>query len=67
MYFITELENLRNHISHQDERNSHWRSAIVSENEKLSQENEEHDDIVMVDVIDVYRNLPRKLLQFHQW
>jgi len=35
--------------------------------DKLMKESEEKKDILFLDVVDVYRNLPRKLLNFFRW
>ena len=37
------------------------------ERDKLAEENRNHDDLVFVDVTDVYRNVPNKLLKFYSW
>lgn len=36
-------------------------------NQILAKEMEEHRDIVIVDVLDVYRSLPLKVLKFLEW
>lgn len=35
--------------------------------EKLNEEISREGDVLLVDVVDVYRNLPRKVLKFHEW
>jgi hypothetical protein len=35
--------------------------------DRLMKESEEKKDILFLDVVDVYRNLPRKLLNFFKW
>jgi len=34
---------------------------------KLKAEIEAYDDVLLVDMVDVYRNLPQKVLHFHNW
>ena len=42
-------------------------SRLRLEDEALSEESHRHGDMVFVDVIDTYRNVPSKLLQFYNW
>ena len=44
-----------------------WREALFREENELQREMEVNDDILLVNVTDVYRNLPRKLLKFYSW
>ena len=44
-----------------------WRRVLSREEQELQREIRIHDDILMVDVVDVYRNLPKKLLKFYNW
>ena len=37
------------------------------ENQQLKKEIEINDDILLVDSLDVYRNVPMKMLLFYQW
>lgn len=37
------------------------------EDAALEQESQRHGDMVFVDVVDTYRNVPTKLLQFYKW
>lgn len=46
----------------------HMRSVeLREEDEALRQENVTYGDMVFVDVVDTYRNVPLKLLQFYKW
>jgi len=49
------------------ERKEMWRGVLLREEQELQRELRAHDDILMVDVVDVYRNLPKKLLKFYNW
>ncbi|CAG09546.1 unnamed protein product, partial [Tetraodon nigroviridis] len=41
--------------------------ALRREDSALRQESLRHGDMVFVDVVDTYRNVPSKLLQFYKW
>ena len=49
------------------ERTKMWHKVLLREEKELEQEMQLYDDILMVDVVDVYRNLPMKLLKFYSW
>ncbi|KAM6956746.1 UDP-GalNAc:beta-1,3-N-acetylgalactosaminyltransferase 2 [Aplochiton taeniatus] len=42
-------------------------SRLRQEDASLQQESLRHGDMVFVDVVDTYRNVPSKLLQFYKW
>ena len=44
-----------------------WQTVLLREQKELLHEMSQYNDILMVDVVDVYRNLPRKLLKFYSW
>ena len=44
-----------------------WQSVLQREQNELQREMSQYDDILLVDVVDVYRSLPRKLLKFYSW
>nr|XP_020459699.1 UDP-GalNAc:beta-1,3-N-acetylgalactosaminyltransferase 2 isoform X2 [Monopterus albus] len=48
-------------------RMKHHTSRLRQEDEALQQESLRHGDMVFVDVVDTYRNVPSKLLQFYKW
>lgn len=41
--------------------------TVRAEDTVLEQESQQHGDLVFVDVVDTYRNVPSKLLQFYKW
>ena len=41
-----------------------WQIKIKEEQQKLQEEMEDYNDIVLVDVVDHYRNIPLKLLKY---
>lgn len=50
-----------------EERLKRWREVLLREQNELQREMSVNDDILLVNVVDVYRNLPRKLLKFYSW
>lgn len=42
-------------------------SSLRQEDAALQQESLANGDMVFVDVVDTYRNVPSKLLQFYKW
>lgn len=42
-------------------------SGLRREDAILQEESLRHGDVVFVDVVDTYRNVPSKLLQFYKW
>lgn len=42
-------------------------SRMRQEDSTLQEESLRHGDMVFVDVVDTYRNVPSKLLQFYKW
>lgn len=49
------------------ERKEMWQSVLQREQNELQREMSQFDDILLVDVVDVYRSLPRKVLKFYSW
>uniref|UniRef100_A0A3Q4A9T5 Hexosyltransferase n=1 Tax=Mola mola TaxID=94237 RepID=A0A3Q4A9T5_MOLML len=48
-------------------RMEHHASRLRREDAALQQESLQHGDMVFVNVVDTYRNVPSKLLQFYKW
>lgn len=67
MFLFIDLENLNKMISKEENITSEWLSHLENVNKKLLKENMKTQDILFVDVLDTYRNLPLKLLQFYRW
>ncbi|ELK32112.1 UDP-GalNAc:beta-1,3-N-acetylgalactosaminyltransferase 2 [Myotis davidii] len=57
---------LQNLHSRPGRRAAHLRS-LREEDALLQEESSRHGDIVFVDVVDTYRNVPAKLLNFYKW
>lgn len=67
IFLFIDLENLNKLISKEENITIEWLSDLENINEKLLKENMKTQDILFVDVLDTYRNLPLKLLQFYRW
>jgi len=63
----SELESLKQHVAGRLDRRQNWVSNVASEQNQLTSELTQFQDIVLVDVVDVYRNVPYKLLRFARW
>ncbi|KAK6173013.1 hypothetical protein SNE40_016553 [Patella caerulea] len=67
MFNVDEIEELRSKRDKRDILDLEWQSREVGVEAELSKEVKENGDILLVDTMDVYRNLPRKLLACHRW
>ncbi|XP_064173310.1 UDP-GalNAc:beta-1,3-N-acetylgalactosaminyltransferase 2 isoform X2 [Anguilla rostrata] len=66
-YSIYDVDVLLEMLRGRPERMQDQASRLRLEDEALDQESLRHGDMVFVDVIDTYRNVPSKLLQFYNW
>ena len=64
---ISEREDLEKIITLKYKRKKKMEKANELMKKKLIQEQQENKDILFVNVTDVYRNLPRKVLHFCRW
>lgn len=64
---ISEGEALLQSLQSRSERLMHHINKLEEENALLKEESNAYDDIVFVDVVDTYRNVPAKLLNFYRW
>jgi len=67
VFTIFDPGNVLEHVSGKDRRAKEWMEKVDNESRQLHAEQLEHGDIIMVDSIDTYRNLPAKLLAFYHW
>ncbi|XP_071079446.1 UDP-GalNAc:beta-1,3-N-acetylgalactosaminyltransferase 2-like [Haliotis cracherodii] len=67
MFTVEDIIDLHNHVMSRMKRQDQWGEHLKAESERLLQEAEENDDMMFVNVTDVYRHLPHKLLSCHQW
>jgi hypothetical protein len=58
---------LLSQISSKEARMDKWHKDTEKEIEALKKESFAHRDIIFSPTVDVYRNLPAKLLAFYQW
>jgi hypothetical protein len=64
---VSEREELQLYIATRSDRRKSWGNEIALLKNKLLKESEEKKDLLFLDGVDVYRNLPRKLLHFFKW
>uniref|UniRef100_A0A8D0EAD4 Hexosyltransferase n=1 Tax=Salvator merianae TaxID=96440 RepID=A0A8D0EAD4_SALMN len=67
IYTIQEGEALLQSLESRSVRLMHHISKIEEEDALLKEESNVYEDIVFVDVVDTYRNVPAKLLNFYRW
>ena len=67
IYTIHDIPGLNDHVASRNSRQKEWDKYMKDTDEKLRLENEKYGDVVMVPMVDTYRNLPKKLLQFFKW
>ncbi|XP_036402965.1 UDP-GalNAc:beta-1,3-N-acetylgalactosaminyltransferase 2 [Megalops cyprinoides] len=66
-FSIYDVEALLEMLRGRQARLDDHASRLRQEDEVLEQESRRHGDMVFVDVVDTYRNVPSKLLQFYKW
>ncbi|XP_072912739.1 UDP-GalNAc:beta-1,3-N-acetylgalactosaminyltransferase 2 isoform X1 [Hemitrygon akajei] len=66
-YTIHEGDALLESLATRAKRFESHRNKLREEDAALQEESQTYQDIVFVDVVDTYRNVPHKLLQFYQW
>ncbi|XP_032286122.1 UDP-GalNAc:beta-1,3-N-acetylgalactosaminyltransferase 2 isoform X1 [Halichoerus grypus] len=67
IYIIQEGDALLQNLHSRPRRLLDHRSNLHREDALLREESSVYDDIVFVDVVDTYRNVPAKLLNFYRW
>lgn len=65
--WVSDADGLSGHLRGHPARMEHHASRLRQEDAALKQESLRHGDMVFVDVVDTYRNVPLKLLQFYKW
>ncbi len=61
---FADVDKLKEQLESKEDRIHEWRQKIDDEQKQLERENEDHNDIFFVDVVDFYRNIPTKLLKY---
>ncbi|KAK3909188.1 UDP-GalNAc:beta-1,3-N-acetylgalactosaminyltransferase 2 [Frankliniella fusca] len=64
---LLELNDIEAHVKEADARSLQWQSHIKTLAQNLDHEVAMYKDIIFTDVVDVYRNIPQKLLHFYKW
>ncbi|XP_078012370.1 UDP-GalNAc:beta-1,3-N-acetylgalactosaminyltransferase 2 isoform X3 [Phascolarctos cinereus] len=67
IYTIQEGDTLLQNLQTRPERFIDHISNLHDEDALLKKESSTFDDIVFVDIVDTYRNVPAKLLNFYRW
>jgi len=67
IYTLHAKPELETHVSGKEQRNTVWENTRNTESENLTIEMREHDDLVILSLVDTYRNLPYKLLRYFNW
>ena len=62
-----DMESLHDHLSNQDKCHQDWQQVQQHLSLSLTQEVLMYEDVTLIDVLDTYRNIPKKLLHFFQW
>lgn len=65
--FLSEGDALLKNLHSRPRRLNDHISSLQEEDALLKEESSLYDDIVFVDVVDTYRNVPAKLLNFYKW
>ncbi|XP_048341797.1 UDP-GalNAc:beta-1,3-N-acetylgalactosaminyltransferase 2 isoform X2 [Sphaerodactylus townsendi] len=65
--YTIQGESLLQSLQSRPERIMHHVNKLEEEDALLKDESNTYDDIVFVDVVDTYRNVPAKLLNFYRW
>lgn len=64
---LTGSEELMESVKQRDEKHQEWSTEMDRVQKRLQEENIKHRDLVLVDAVDTYQNLPLKVLLFHKW
>lgn len=67
IYTVQEGDALLRSLYSRPQRLADHIQDLQVEDALLQEESSVHDDIVFVDVVDTYRNVPAKLLNFYRW
>ncbi|GFO18027.1 hexosyltransferase [Plakobranchus ocellatus] len=67
IFAVSDLPSLKGHIARSAELDASWESNMTLTARLLRAEMERHEDIMMLEILDVYRNLPLKVALCHQW
>ncbi|XP_042901907.1 UDP-GalNAc:beta-1,3-N-acetylgalactosaminyltransferase 2 isoform X2 [Parasteatoda tepidariorum] len=66
-FIVNEKESLKKIYNEEITETEKWQLHLKKEEEKINSERNQYGDLLIVDDIDIYRNLPNKVLQFFKW
>ena len=66
-YFILDISTLTNHINAATHRQVNHTDVLEAIENNIQHEIAEYHDLVVTPGVDVYRNLPHKIIQFMKW
>ncbi|XP_054263762.1 UDP-GalNAc:beta-1,3-N-acetylgalactosaminyltransferase 2-like [Macrosteles quadrilineatus] len=66
-FTIKDIPGLEKKINKTKERTEDWNKYVEKVYTQLQRESVEHGDILFLDMVDVYRNLPQKMFLFYKW
>ncbi|XP_033104963.1 UDP-GalNAc:beta-1,3-N-acetylgalactosaminyltransferase 2-like [Anneissia japonica] len=67
IYVIDDSKEVHAWLSERSTRDAERLAQVSAESESLKKEQQTNNDLVFVDVVDVYSNIPTKLLKFYKW
>ncbi|XP_002736365.1 UDP-GalNAc:beta-1,3-N-acetylgalactosaminyltransferase 2-like [Saccoglossus kowalevskii] len=67
MFIFPKTDDDSDVISRRSETMEKWMKAKKRETDLINQEILEFNDIVLIDEVDTYRNIPNKLVEFYDW
>ncbi|XP_071962215.1 UDP-GalNAc:beta-1,3-N-acetylgalactosaminyltransferase 2-like [Antedon mediterranea] len=67
LYILDDSEQVHSWHLNKSKRDLERLTELSKESKLLKEEQNKYNDIIFVDVIDVYSNIPSKLLKFYKW
>ncbi|RUS82156.1 hypothetical protein EGW08_010090, partial [Elysia chlorotica] len=67
IFSLSDVNSLQLHINRIPQVEASWERTMASTSISLNEEIQRHDDVMLLDIQDVYRNLPLKVAQCHEW
>lgn len=64
IFFFADISILREHVATKQQRQMEWEKTNKDLSVQLKNEIKLYSDVMILDVTDVYRNLPRKIIEF---
>lgn len=67
LFVFLDKSSLKQHKETQAERAEEWKQHLTDLKLKLDEEQNNHHDLLMLPHLDVYNNLPHKVMAFLSW